>query len=477
MAIDSNIALGVKPIQIDSPLNSLAQLYQLKNAQSQGQMNDLNMQERTRGIEDSNKLRNLYAQPGFDMNSPESMRQVMGISPSQGMAMQKSQLDNRKTQGDIDKTSFDTASKSHSIYQNTLGALAYSPNLTKDAVVQAGQGLVQAGVLKPEVLQQQLSGLSDDPIALKAQLLQGVHAQLTPDQLLTAFAPKPTQMDNGQSVSFRDTNPNSPTYGQMTGGAAMPKMQSPDSAANTAISRERLAFDKSKEDGSQDSVMDPLAVRMAAQQYLAGDDGALKNFGRGAQGAKNLNAVRLEITKQATDAGLNGADIAAKIAEFGGIKAGQRTTGTRTANIEIAANEAAQLAPLALDASLKVSRSGLLPFGKLQIMFDSNTNDLNLRQFSMANNALVNAYGQVMSRGGVATVSDKEHARELLATSFDQPSYAAAVQQLQAEIKAAQAAPGMARKDISRAVSGRTEETSPISKPAAIPSGWSVKER
>jgi hypothetical protein len=103
MAIDSSIALGVKPIQIDSPLNSLAQLYQLKNAQSQGQMNDLNMQERTRSIEDSNKLRDLYAQPGFDMSSPDSMRKVMGISPSQGMAMQKSQLDNRKTQGEIDK--------------------------------------------------------------------------------------------------------------------------------------------------------------------------------------------------------------------------------------------------------------------------------------------------------------------------------------------------------------------------------------
>jgi hypothetical protein len=234
MAIDSNIALGVKPIQIDSPLNSLAQLYQLKNAQSQGQMNDLNMQEKTRGIEDSNKLRNLYAQPGFDMNSSDSMRQVMAISPSQGIAMQKSQLDNRKTQGEIDKTSFDTASKSHSIYQNTLGSLAYSANLTKDAVMREGQGLVQSGVLKPEVLQAQLAGLSDDPIALKAQLLQGVHAQLTPEQLITAFAPKPTQMDNGQSVSFRDTNPNSPTYGQMTGGAPMQKMQSPESIASNA---------------------------------------------------------------------------------------------------------------------------------------------------------------------------------------------------------------------------------------------------
>jgi hypothetical protein len=269
MAIDSNIALGVKPIQIDSPLNSLAQLYQLKNAQSQGQMNDLNMQERTRGIEDSNKLRNLYAQPGFDMNSPDSMRQVMGISPSQGMAMQKSQLDNRKTQGEIDKTSFDTARKSHSIYQNTLGSLAYSANLTKDAVMQAGQGLVQSGVLKPEVLQAQLAGLSDDPIALKAQLLQGVHAQLTPEQLITAFAPKPTQMDNGQSVSFRDTNPNSPTYGQMTGGASMQKMQSPESIASNASAAAGRAQSAQQFAVTQAAGKIPSGYRAAADGSMA----------------------------------------------------------------------------------------------------------------------------------------------------------------------------------------------------------------
>jgi hypothetical protein len=148
------------------------------------------------------------------------------------------------------------------------------------------------------------------------------------------------------------------------------------------------------------------------------------------------------------------------MAEFAGLKAGQRTAGTRSANIEIAANEAAQLAPLALEASQKVARSGFLPFGKAQVMFDSNTNDPNLRQFAMANNALANAYGQVMSRGGVATVSDKEHAKELLSTAFDQPSYAKAVEQLQAEIRAAQKAPKQVRKDLSAAASGREEEHS-----------------
>lgn len=257
-------------------------------------------------------------------------------------------------------------------------------------------------------------------------------------------APNMTEVDLNGSKIFVDKN-------NVKDGQTYQKTMSFADRQSAA----RLAFDKEQASGNQDDAMDPLAIRMTAQQYLAGDGGALQNFGRGAQGAKNLNAVRLEIAKQATAAGMSGADIAAKMAEFGGIKAGQRTAGTRSASIEIAASEVQQLAPLALDASSKVARSGFKPFGNAQIMFNSNVNDPAMRQFAMANTALVNAYGQAMARGGAATVSDKDHARELLSTAFDQPSYAAAVEQLQRETKAAQAAPKAVRKDLSAEVSGR----------------------
>jgi hypothetical protein len=273
------------------------------------------------------------------------------------------------------------------------------------------------------------------------------------------------------NIHFADDGANTaiPVDGYTGGllGQGIRKKQSPDSIA----ADQRAAADRAA--AGEDAVMDPLAIRMTAQQYLAGDTSALQNFGRGAQGAKNLNAVRLEISRLANAQGLNGADIAAKVAEFGGIKAGQRTAGTRSANIEIAANEAAQLAPLAIAASRNVARSGFLPFGKAQIMFDSNTNDPNLRQFAMANTALANAYGQVMSRGGVASVSDKEHAKELLSTAFDQRSYEAAVQQLQAEIRAAQKAPREVRKDLSGEVSGRGNAHAAPAAPGSN-NGWSI---
>jgi hypothetical protein len=102
--------------------------------------------------------------------------------------------------------------------------------------LQAGQELVDAGVLPAEMFAKVSQGLSDDPTALKADLQRGVVSQMTPEQMFTVFAPKPEKMDNGASIGFRDTNPNSPTYGQATAGAAIQKQQSPDSIASNATS-------------------------------------------------------------------------------------------------------------------------------------------------------------------------------------------------------------------------------------------------
>tara|TARA_R110000782_G_scaffold59673_1_gene123717 strand:+ start:753 stop:2153 length:1401 start_codon:yes stop_codon:yes gene_type:complete len=464
--IDSNIALGVQPVKIDNPLNALAQAMQIRSNQQSNDLGQMKIDDYQRGVQSQNSLRD-YFKTG-NQNSPGFADGIGAIDPAYMQQYKKAQLDSQQKQGEINKQNSD---------------------LVDSRLKQSKQFL--STVTTPEEYLAWNKGNHDDDVLGPILNKRGITEETTKDSVNNALkTPGGFQQLLQQSALGLDkfTEMNKPTVTtQNLGGTSRmvstPGMggsptvlstsnitQTPDSKANTGLGYARLNFDKSKEENSQDSVMDPLAVRMAAQQYLAGDTSALQNFGRGSQGANNLNAVRLEITKQANDSGLNGADIAAKVAEFSGIKAGQRTVGTRNASIEIAANEASQLIPLALDASNKVSRSGLLPFGKAQIMFDSNTNDPNLRQFAMANNALANAYGQVMSRGGTATVSDKDHAKELLSTAFDQPSYAAAVQQLQAEIKAAQSAPEMTRKNISKSVSGKSLPDS------SIPNGWTVKE-
>lgn len=59
MAIDPSIALGVKPVQIESPVNALAQLLQVQGAQQQNQLGQMKLDEHQRGVERTNRLQAL----------------------------------------------------------------------------------------------------------------------------------------------------------------------------------------------------------------------------------------------------------------------------------------------------------------------------------------------------------------------------------------------------------------------------------
>lgn len=444
------VALQTVLPKIDTPFEAQGKALQLRQLMQAGQDADYQRQQRDLATRDDASYRAaLQANPAGGAGLLSALAGA-GNYKAHAAAV-KADQDKRKGDIDIDKTKADTASKQQEtaahqfeIAGQLVGSWAKDPTITKDRVAAGLNAAASSGVISPEIAQaklQELGQVGDDPRALNGW------ANNTLMQVMKA--------KDQYSLTTVDANTaaNNATSRENSVRTAASSKYSADSTAATA--RARLSYDKSKDSGSEDSALGPMATRMIAQQYLAGDNTALGNIGRGTQGAKNLTAVRNEVARQANSQGMSGADIAAKMAEFGGMKAGNRTLGTRTANIEVAAAEAAELAPLALEASTKVARSGFLPFGKAQILFDANTNNPDLREFAMANNALVNAFGQVMSRGGAATVSDKEHARELLSTAMDQPSYARAVQQLNREIEAARKAPGKVRKEMSEATSGR----------------------
>ncbi|HET7832359.1 MAG TPA: hypothetical protein VFK88_05290 [Gallionella sp.] len=443
MAVDPSIAMGVRPIQLSNPLEQYMQVQQIQGAQNQNRLADLMYGEKQREVQQNLALNDIYKNATNQDGTIDRTKLYGGITSS-GLgsrlpAVQKAMLDTDQTQANIDN-----------LRAKTTNTTTQTAGMADDQREKKRQRAITdiAGFKTP---QEAMANLDAHEKA----------GDLTPENAAAIRSTIPTNSADFPKwqVGMLQRIISAGDAMKQLSPDANAKLQSDTSLKTANIQAQtaanRLAFDKSQADTNQDAPMDPLAVRMTAQQYLAGDSSALQNFGRGAQGAANLNAVRLEVAKQANAAGMNGADIAAKMAEFAGLKAGQRTAGTRSASIEIAANEVAQLAPIALDASAKVSRSGFLPFGKAQIMFDANTNDPAMRQFAMANTALVNAYGQAMARNGTATVSDKDHARELLSTAFDQPSYAAAVAQLQRETRAAQAAPKQVRKDLSDSVAGR----------------------
>lgn len=93
MGLDASIPLGIKPIQFDSPVNTLAKVYQLRSAQNQNALNDIQLQQAMAAQQEQGAVRNAFAQ-NKDYSSPEFQQQLLSISPETGLKFQKSQLEN-----------------------------------------------------------------------------------------------------------------------------------------------------------------------------------------------------------------------------------------------------------------------------------------------------------------------------------------------------------------------------------------------
>lgn len=228
--------------------------------------------------------------------------------------------------------------------------------------------------------------------------------------------------------------------------------------------------------GDPNAALDPDDLKFMAQQYMAGDRTVLQNLGRGAQGSKNIVALRNEVRKQAQAQGLTGKDLAAAVAEFEGVKSGERALGTRTAQAGMAVNEADQFADIALQASQKVGRSQFVPANKALQAYETNTGNPEIVAFGAATNSLINAYSRAVSPSGTPTVSDKEHARAMLSTAQTPEQYASVISMMKREMAAAQRSPGQVRTEFREAVTRDKPMANPPPPAGGVPAGWSVTE-
>jgi hypothetical protein len=85
MALDPNISLGVRGIELQNPLNALAQYSQIQNAQNQNAMAQLQMREVEAAAQEKNMLRRL------DPTAADYESQLFKVSPQLGIAFRKEQ--------------------------------------------------------------------------------------------------------------------------------------------------------------------------------------------------------------------------------------------------------------------------------------------------------------------------------------------------------------------------------------------------
>ena len=447
------VALQAALPQFADPADQQLKAYKLRDLAAQADAAD---QARA----DDQAARAAYAANPID--GAARLSALAGVSPKAYAAEAKAQADQAKAGAETAAKQLETAHKKVDLAGQAFGYVRQFP--TSENAKSAIKWLGDQGVYTPDQVAQYSAKVDADPTNVKTMADQAFAAALgVKDQLM-----KIETRDTGGSVQTVGTNP---LTGQTTTLSTLAKTQSPDNiATNERIAKEGAAnranqiqvqnMIGARQDakGDAEASLDGDTLGMMAKQYLRGDKSVLQNLGRGAQGAANLVALRKAITTEAKAQGLGGEDIAARMADFQGQTAGLRTANTISARIENAAAEAAQLAPLALSASEKVVRSGFLPFGRAQVMFNNQTNDPALNEFATANIGLATAYAGAMARGGKATVSDNEHARELLSTAKSHEAYKAIVNQMLQEIAAAQRAPKQVRDGLRGEVSGKGGE-------------------
>lgn len=185
-----------------------------------------------------------------------------------------------------------------------------------------------------------------------------------------------------------------------------------------------------------DGLLDPETITAMAHQLKAGDTSVLTNLGRGAQGAQNVIAVRRKVAELNAAEGRTGADQANTNATYGGVRAGERTKGTREAGLDIILKATDAAIPAALEASEAVERhaGSFVPLNKIIQRGQVMTSDANLRRFGMANLQLAEHWARAMNPTGVMRESDRDMALNFLSTADSKETYKQVVNQLKLQI-------------------------------------------
>lgn len=246
--IDPSIALSVKPIQIQDPLNRMAAMMQIEGGQQSQQLNALKMQEYERGLGEENKLRQLLSS-GVDINSPETVRQMYGISPTKGLEFQTKQQT-------IQTQKLETQKKIQDLTSQMKRDLSRSP--TNANLNAHFEDFVSSGLFNT----QQIAAAKATRDQLLAMPSLPDRQAFLASQGATASDLKPTikETDIGGSIIPRVYDAYSGT--QISQGTPTVKTPTPGEAMTNTIARERLKLEQDKAFREQTTGTIPAGYRL-----------------------------------------------------------------------------------------------------------------------------------------------------------------------------------------------------------------------
>jgi hypothetical protein len=321
MPIDSNIALGVKPIQFESPINQMAKIYELQNAQQTGQVNQLAMQEKQRALAEDEAVRNYFAKQ--DMSSPDFAKGLYGISPKIGQAYEKIQAETGKEKTLAKNAELDQITKIHGVLKTGATQVLANPTLANAIRVTQEVGRMTGSDVTSDIAQ--LTALGENPEAIR-QWAAG-HA-FEADKLLPKFENQQNVMVNGvpttRVLSIDPLTGKASTVAGSQGATYNKPAASTTVNVNNAQEKE---FEKQLGKGQADKVLTSKASAEDAAQILATNQVAKNLLDKGmltGVGANFFTTLNQGLSQAGIDFGL--ADAAQNSQAFGALMAKNTAT-------------------------------------------------------------------------------------------------------------------------------------------------------
>lgn len=258
MPIDPNIALGVKPMQFESPINQMAKMYELQNAQQTNQVNQLAMQEKQRAIAENEAVKNYFAQQ--DRTSPDFAKNLYGISPEAGQKYEKFISETAKEKAATRTSELDALTKTHGIVKTSLSSIIGNPTLANAISTLRRTGKMLGEDMSDD--EAEIMALGENPAAIRNW---AASHSLEADKLL----PKTERVDVGGAINYTNIDP---VTGLPTVVGTIAKTLAPDEAQRIGFEKQRLGLESQRIANDQNP-------NVVAHQQVA-EDGTVTNFNK-----------------------------------------------------------------------------------------------------------------------------------------------------------------------------------------------------
>lgn len=386
-------------IQGEDRRNALAQ------QQQQRQLTDIQLQNALREQRMAGEEEAAYKAAGSDLNRLQAELMQRGLG-KQGLAV-GAQLQQQRT------AKLTELKATAEVLKREASAVVAEPTIAN--AVGRLQAFSKATGADVSADLQQVMALGENPEAIRRWAAG--HA-MEADKLL----PKFERFDQGSAVVTGAVNPLTGEFRELGRTA---KTATPGELLTDARARERLQMDT--------KTLSPDENALVSRAILEG------RLDPNRVNSRNVKIIASTLATQ-PDADLRGLSLTATTDT-----AASRTLGTISANVVTAANEAEKMIPIAQEYIAKIQPSNYPLVNQAGLFVAKNTGDPNQAGLAASLNALVNTYARAINPRGVPTVSDKNHAREVIHNAMSQGQFAEVFNVMQQEMQASQAAPKEAR--------------------------------